>query len=87
MTGSREVAYSWLLSSRRRLLHARVVAALEDVYAVPDAVETVQPERIGERIEQLAYHAGRGELREKAVSYLRQAGLRAVSAPRSPGVV
>src|SRR5262245_39269094 len=33
----REVAYDRLLPTRRRLLHASVVAALEEVYGVPDA--------------------------------------------------
>src|SRR5262249_58106887 len=37
----REVAYDRLLPTRRRLLHASVVAALEEVFGVPDAVETV----------------------------------------------
>src|SRR5262249_9631391 len=73
----REVAYDRLLPTRRRLLHARVVAALVEVYGVPDAVEAVQQDRFSEHIEQLAYHAVRGELRQKAVPYLRQAGLRA----------
>jgi tetratricopeptide (TPR) repeat protein len=75
----REVAYGRLLPTRRRLLHARVVAALEDVYAVPDAVETGQQDRLGERSEQLAHHAVHGELREKAVRYLRQAGVKAAA--------
>jgi tetratricopeptide (TPR) repeat protein len=73
------VAYDRLLPTRRRLLHARVVAALEDVYAVPNPVATVQDGRLEEHIEPLAYHAVRGELREKAVPYLRQAGLRAAA--------
>jgi DNA-binding SARP family transcriptional activator len=73
----REVAYGRLLPTRRRRLHAHLVAALED--AVPDAVETVQQDRFSEHIEQLAYHAVRGDLREKAVPYLRQAGLRAAA--------
>jgi DNA-binding SARP family transcriptional activator len=75
----REVAYGRLLPTRRRLLHARVVAALEDVYDVPDMIETVHPDRLGEHVEQLAYHAVRGELGEKAVPYLAQAGLRATA--------
>jgi len=33
----REVAYGSLLPTRRRILHARVVAALEQIYAVTDA--------------------------------------------------
>jgi DNA-binding SARP family transcriptional activator len=73
----REVAYGRLLPTRRRMLHARVVAALKDVYAVSNAVETVQQDRFSEHAEQLAHHAVRGDLREKAVPYLRQAGLRA----------
>jgi DNA-binding SARP family transcriptional activator len=73
----REVAYDRLLPTRRRLLHVRVVAALEELHGVPDAVETVQQDRFSEYVEQLAYHAVRGELREKAVPYLRQAGRRA----------
>ena len=36
-------------------------------------------DRIGEHIERLAQHAVRGELPEKAVRYLRQAGLKALS--------
>src|SRR5262249_8258782 len=80
----REVAYDRLLPMRRRMLHARVVTALEEVYAVPDVVETVQQDRFSGDIEQLAYHAVRGDLREKAVPYLRQAGQRAAarSAPQ-----
>jgi DNA-binding SARP family transcriptional activator len=80
----REVAYTRLLPTRRRVLHARVVGAIEDVYAGTDAVETVRWARLNEHIEQLAYHAVRGELGEKAVPYLRQAGLRAAarSAPQ-----
>jgi DNA-binding SARP family transcriptional activator len=79
----REVAYDRLLPTLRRMLHARVVAALEDVYAASDAVETVQQDRFDDHVEQLAYHAVRGDLGEKAVPYLRQAGLRAAerSAP------
>ena len=81
----REVAYGRLLRTRRRMLHARVVAALEDIYVVPDTIDTVHRDRVVEHIEQLAYHAVRGELREKAVLYLRQAGLKAAerSAPQA----
>jgi len=62
-----EVAYSGLLHERRRALHARVF----------QAIETLHRERLGEQIERLAHHAIRGELREQAVPYLRQAGLKA----------
>jgi tetratricopeptide (TPR) repeat protein len=62
-----EVTYGGFLQERRRDLHARIV----------DAIETLYPERLGEHIERLAHHALRGEVREKAVPYLRQAGIKA----------
>ena len=62
-----EVTYGGLLHDRRRELHARIV----------DVIETLHRDRLGEQIERLAHHAHRGELREKAVDYLRQAGLKA----------
>jgi class 3 adenylate cyclase/tetratricopeptide (TPR) repeat protein len=62
-----EVAYGSLLQERRRVLHARVV----------DAIEALYRERLPEQIERLAHHAFRGEAWEKAVAYLRQAGARA----------
>jgi DNA-binding NtrC family response regulator/predicted ATPase len=69
-----EVTYSSLSHARRRELHARIV----------DAIETLQRDRLGEQVERLAHHALRGELWEKAVDYLRQAGLKATarSAPQ-----
>src|SRR5262249_4400149 len=62
-----EVAYGGLLQERRRLLHARIVQAIEHLYA----------DRLSEHIERLAHHARHGEVWEKAVRYLRQAGVRA----------
>jgi class 3 adenylate cyclase/tetratricopeptide (TPR) repeat protein len=69
-----EVAYGGLLQERRRELHARIV----------EVIEALHRDRLGGEIERLAHHALRGELREKAVQYLRQAGLKAVarSAPQ-----
>ena len=64
-----EVAYGSLLHARRRELHARIVAALESLHR----------DRLGEQIERLAYHAVRGEVWDKAVPYLRQAGLKATA--------
>jgi class 3 adenylate cyclase/tetratricopeptide (TPR) repeat protein len=64
---TQDVAYGGLLQERRRQLHARTV----------EAIETLHHDRLGEHTERLAYHALRGELREKAVSYLRQSGLKA----------
>ena len=60
-----EVAFQGLLQERRRALHARIT----------DAIERFSVERVVEQSEQLAHHALRGELWEKAVAYLRQAGL------------
>jgi tetratricopeptide (TPR) repeat protein len=62
-----EVAYRSLLQERRRTLHARIVAALEAVFA----------DRLADQIERLAYHALRGEVWEKAVPYCHQAGMKA----------
>jgi predicted ATPase len=64
-----EVAYGTLLQERRRFLHGRVVSAIEELYV----------DRVGEQIESLAHHAFRGELWEKAVGYLRQAGAKAIA--------
>jgi tetratricopeptide (TPR) repeat protein len=71
----REVAYGRLLPPRRRLLHRAVAEALE---AVPLS------DRPHEQIEQLAHHALRGDLREKAVHYLRQAGEKAAARSALP---
>ncbi len=62
-----DVTYGGLLQERRRALHARIVGA----------IETLHRDRLAEQTERLAHHALRGELREKAVHYLRQAGLKA----------
>ena len=64
-----EVTYKGLLQERRRELHARIV----------DAIETLHRDRLGEHTERLAHHALRGKLQEKAVHYLRQAGLKAAA--------
>ena len=61
---TQDVAYGGLLQDRRRELHARII----------EAIETIHHNRLGEHVELLAHHAHRGELREKAVSYLLQAG-------------
>jgi predicted ATPase len=69
-----EVTYGGLLQDRRRYLHARLV----------DAIETLHGDRLAEQIERLAHHALRGEVWEKAVPYLRQAGLRAAARSALP---
>jgi tetratricopeptide (TPR) repeat protein len=64
-----EVAYASVLHDRRRALHARIVEAIEALY----------PDRLTEQAERLGHHAFRGEVWEKAVTYLRQAGAKALA--------
>jgi class 3 adenylate cyclase/tetratricopeptide (TPR) repeat protein len=64
---TQEVAYGSLLHERRRALHARLVGVIERLSA----------DRLGVQVERLAHHAVRGEVWEKAVSYLRRAGAKA----------
>src|SRR5262249_7498514 len=64
-----EVAYQGLLHERQRVLHARIT----------ETIERLSSERLTEQAERLAHHALPGQLWEKAVAYLRQAGLRAMA--------
>jgi class 3 adenylate cyclase/tetratricopeptide (TPR) repeat protein len=64
-----EVAYGGLLRERQRLLHGRIVAAIEQRDA----------DRLADQVERLAHHALRGEVWDKAVAYCRQAGDKAVA--------
>jgi len=64
---TQEVAYAGLLQERRCTLHARIVAAIERLYA----------DRLPEQVERLAHHAFRGQVWDKAVVYCRQAGTKA----------
>ena len=63
-----QVAYNSLLVERRRTLHAKILEAIESLYA----------DRLAEQVERLAHHAFRGEVWAKAAAYLRQAGAKAV---------
>jgi class 3 adenylate cyclase/tetratricopeptide (TPR) repeat protein len=63
-----EVAYSSLLQERRRVLHARIVEALE----------ALGGEQVTEQVERLAHHALRGTVWDKALAYCRQAGEKAL---------
>jgi len=63
-----EVAYGSLLQERRRTLHAHIVEALEAFVG----------DRLAEQVERLAHHALRGEVWDKALAYLRQAGEKAL---------
>jgi class 3 adenylate cyclase/tetratricopeptide (TPR) repeat protein len=64
-----EVAYGSLLLERRRVLHGRIVEALE----------ALAPARVVEQVERLAHHAVRGEVWVKALAYCRQAGEKAMA--------
>jgi class 3 adenylate cyclase/tetratricopeptide (TPR) repeat protein len=64
-----EVAYGSLLLERRRVLHARIVEALE----------ALARDRVVEHAERLAHHALRGEVWDKALAYFQQAGAKAMA--------
>jgi tetratricopeptide (TPR) repeat protein len=64
---TQEVAYAGLLQERRSRLHARIV----------EAIESRHGSRVAEHVDVLAYHAVRGEVWEKAIDYLRDAGMNA----------
>ncbi|HKZ05554.1 MAG TPA: AAA family ATPase, partial [Methylomirabilota bacterium] len=59
-----EVAYGSVLPDRGRALHGEVLAAIETRYA----------DRLAEQMDRLAYHAYRGQVWDKALTYLAQAG-------------
>jgi class 3 adenylate cyclase/tetratricopeptide (TPR) repeat protein len=64
-----EVAYGSLLQESRRILHARIVEALEEAAG----------DRLVEQVERLAHHALRGEAWDKARLYYKQAGDKAMA--------
>lgn len=64
-----EVTYGSLPAGRRRALHARIVGAIELAY----------PDRLDGQADALAHHAVQGELLDKALLYLRQAGQQALA--------
>jgi tetratricopeptide (TPR) repeat protein len=64
-----DVAYGSLLQDRRRALHVRIVETIERMYA----------DRLAEHVDPLAHHAFLGKDWAKAVTYLRQAGAKALA--------
>jgi class 3 adenylate cyclase/tetratricopeptide (TPR) repeat protein len=66
-----QVAYAGLLHDRRREIHARIVNSIEQLYSG----------RLSEHVERLGHHASQGEVWPKALTYLRQAGAKAVERP------
>ena len=74
---TQKVAYETVLQERRRMLHARIVAALE----------ALAGERVAEQVDRLAHHALRGEVWAKAATYGQQAGARAYDRAAFRGAV
>jgi tetratricopeptide (TPR) repeat protein len=64
---TQDVAYSSLLERRRRTYHAAVGTGLEDLYT----------RRVDDVVELIAYHFRRGQVWDKAVTYLRQSAAKA----------
>ena len=64
-----EVAYSALIRERRNYLHSKIVTVLEK-----SAVKNLR-----DHVETLAHHALYGEIWDKAVLYLKEAGTKALS--------
>ena len=64
-----QVAYGSLLQERRRALH----------FGIMETIERLYPDRLPEYTDRLAHHAFRGENWAKAVSYLQQAGAKALA--------
>ncbi len=65
---TQDVAYEGLLKKERRELHTRAAAAIEDQFT----------DRLGEVTETLAYHYTQAGVTDKAVSFLRLAGTKAI---------
>ncbi|PYM41649.1 MAG: hypothetical protein DME16_24740, partial [Candidatus Rokuibacteriota bacterium] len=66
---TQEVAYASLPEDQRRVLHAQILHATERAY----------PDRLDDRVAELAHHAFEGQQWEKAVGYLHSAGTRALA--------
>jgi predicted ATPase len=74
---TQEVTYEGLLHDKRRALHARILEAMETLWA----------DRLTGEVEHLAHHALRGGVWDKAVAYLRQAGAKALARSASGDAV
>jgi tetratricopeptide (TPR) repeat protein len=64
---TQDVVYAGLLERRRRQHHVAAGRGLEDLYA----------ERLDDVVELIAYHFGRGQVWDKATTYLRQSAAKA----------
>ena len=63
------VAYETLLHERRRQLHAEIVTAMERLWG----------DHLDDHLDRLAHHAFRGEVWDKAATYLHRAGVRSLA--------
>jgi predicted ATPase/class 3 adenylate cyclase len=72
-----EVAYRGVLLERRRAVHGRLVDAMEHLFG----------DRCSEHVELLGHHAARGERWAAAVTYLREAGVRAAARSEYPEAI
>jgi class 3 adenylate cyclase/tetratricopeptide (TPR) repeat protein len=70
-----EVAYGTLLHERRRFLHSQVMTAFEQIKGSASA----------DHLEKLSHHAFHGEVWDKAVGYLEQAGSKAAARSANRG--
>ena len=65
---TQEVAYNSLLLSRRKEIHGKIGAAIEQIY----------PDRLSEFYEILAYHYAKSDRLQKAIKYFHLAGKKAL---------
>jgi len=72
-----EVTYRSLLSPRRRDIHRAIVQAMEHLYA----------SRIEQYAEQIAWHAAKGELWDRAIVHNRRAALKAIDRAAHPAAI
>jgi tetratricopeptide (TPR) repeat protein/class 3 adenylate cyclase len=66
---TQEVAHASLPPERRRALHARILQAMETLYA----------DQLEEHIDRLAHHAFQGQVWSRALTYLERAGTKALA--------
>jgi len=74
---TQDVVYAGVLERRRRTYHVAAGLGLEELFAP----------RIDDVVELVAYHFGRGQVWDKAATYLRQAGAKALAHSAHPEAV
>ena len=71
---TQDVVYNSLLASKRKIIHAKVGRAIEELYTT----------RLAENFEIIAYHYERGEVWDKAIEYLILSGEKALRNMANP---